>query len=59
MVERGDTLTGYRRWAAGYDEPRDSLFDADEPVMHQISTGCSGRYPQAHAAGWPGPHRLI
>jgi 2-polyprenyl-3-methyl-5-hydroxy-6-metoxy-1,4-benzoquinol methylase len=36
MVDRGDTLTGYRRWAATYDEPRDSLFDCDEPVMHQI-----------------------
>jgi SAM-dependent methyltransferase len=36
MVQRGDTLTGYRRWAATYDEPRNSLFDADEPVMHQI-----------------------
>src|SRR6266536_6517346 len=36
MVERGDTLTGYRHWAATYDEPRNSLFDADEPVMHQI-----------------------
>jgi SAM-dependent methyltransferase len=36
MVERGDTLTGYRRWAATYDEPRNSLFDHDEPVMHQI-----------------------
>jgi len=22
MVERGDTVTGYRRWAATYDEPR-------------------------------------
>jgi SAM-dependent methyltransferase len=39
MVERGDTLTGYRRWAATYDEPRNSLFDADEPVMHQIIDG--------------------
>jgi SAM-dependent methyltransferase len=37
MVNRGDTLTGYRRWAANYDdEPRNGLFDADEPVMHQI-----------------------
>jgi SAM-dependent methyltransferase len=36
MVDRGDTLTGYRRWAATYDEPRNSLFDADEPVVHQI-----------------------
>jgi SAM-dependent methyltransferase len=39
MVERGDTLTGYRRWAATYDEPRNSLFDADEPVMHEIIDG--------------------
>jgi SAM-dependent methyltransferase len=36
MVNRGDTRTGYRRWAATYDEPRNSLFDADEPAMHQI-----------------------
>jgi SAM-dependent methyltransferase len=36
MVDRGDTLTGYRRWAATYDAPRNSLFDADEPVMHEI-----------------------
>ena len=36
MVNRGDTQTGYRQWAATYDEPRNSLFDADEPVMHEI-----------------------
>ncbi|MBO0867042.1 MAG: class I SAM-dependent methyltransferase [Micromonosporaceae bacterium] len=36
LVGRGDTRTGYRRWAASYDEPRNSLFDSDEPVMHQI-----------------------
>jgi ubiquinone/menaquinone biosynthesis C-methylase UbiE len=36
MVNRGDTLTGYRRWAPTYDEPRNSLFDCDEPVMHEI-----------------------
>ena len=36
MVNRSDTLTGYRRWAATYDEPRNSLFDCDEPVMHEI-----------------------
>lgn len=37
MVNRGDTVTGYRQWAATYDgEPRNSLFDADEPVMHEI-----------------------
>jgi SAM-dependent methyltransferase len=35
-VRRGDTLTGYRRWSASYDEPRNSLFDFDEPVMHAI-----------------------
>jgi SAM-dependent methyltransferase len=36
MVNRGDTVSGYRRWAATYDEPRNSLFDADEPIMHEI-----------------------
>src|SRR4051812_24738172 len=36
LVNRGDTRTGYRRWAATYDEPRNSLFDADEPVTHPI-----------------------
>lgn len=38
-VGRGDTLTGYRQWSAGYDEPRNSLFDADEPLMHEILDG--------------------
>jgi SAM-dependent methyltransferase len=36
VVGRGDTATGYRSWAASYDEPRNGLFDSDEPVMHQI-----------------------
>ncbi|GAA1817081.1 hypothetical protein GCM10009682_42380 [Luedemannella flava] len=36
LVDRGDTRTGYRQWAASYDAPRNSLFDLDEPVMHQI-----------------------
>jgi SAM-dependent methyltransferase len=36
VVGRGDTLTGYRRWSATYDAPRNSLFDSDEPVMHPI-----------------------
>jgi ubiquinone/menaquinone biosynthesis C-methylase UbiE len=36
VVGRSDTATGYRSWAASYDEPRNSLFDSDEPVMHQI-----------------------
>jgi SAM-dependent methyltransferase len=35
-VRRGDTLTAYRHWSATYDEPRNSLFDFDEPVMHAI-----------------------
>lgn len=36
LVERGDTVTGYRQWSDSYDEPRNSLFDADEPVMHEL-----------------------
>ena len=36
-VGQGDTLTGYRQWAATYDdEPRNSLFDIDEPVLHRL-----------------------
>jgi SAM-dependent methyltransferase len=36
LVHRGDTVTGYRHWAPTYDAPRNSLFDVDEPVMHEI-----------------------
>jgi SAM-dependent methyltransferase len=36
LVARRDTLTGYGQWAASYDEPRNSLFDQDEPVVHRI-----------------------
>src|SRR5215472_4079310 len=36
MVNRGDTVTGYRQWSATYDEPRNTLFDVDEPIMHEI-----------------------
>jgi len=35
-VGRADTRTGYRQWAPTYDEPRNSLFDIDEPVMHRL-----------------------
>ncbi len=36
VVRRGDTPAAYRRWSATYDEPRNGLFDSDEPVMHEI-----------------------
>ena len=36
MVNRGDAVTGYRQWSATYDEPRNSLFDCDEPIVHEI-----------------------
>jgi SAM-dependent methyltransferase len=35
-LSRGDVETGYRQWAASYDEPRNPLFDIEEPVMHEI-----------------------
>jgi SAM-dependent methyltransferase len=35
-VRRGDLPGAYRGWSATYDEPRNSLFDFDEPVMHEI-----------------------
>lgn len=67
MVGRGDTRTAYRRWAPSYDEPRNSLFDADEPVMHGIidalpagdalDAACgTGRYAE-HLAGRG--HRVV
>ena len=67
-VNRDETLTGYGRWSATYDrEPRNSLFDHDEPVMHQIidalppgdvlDAACgTGRYAEyLHARG----HRVV
>jgi ubiquinone/menaquinone biosynthesis C-methylase UbiE len=36
MVRRGDATTGYRQWSKTYDDPRNALFDFDEPVMHEI-----------------------
>ncbi|HET8658191.1 MAG TPA: class I SAM-dependent methyltransferase [Micromonosporaceae bacterium] len=36
MARRGDTVTAYRQWSGTYDEPRNTLFDDDEPVMHEI-----------------------
>ena len=35
-VWRGDVEAGYRQWAGSYDEPRNGLFDIEEPVMHEI-----------------------
>jgi SAM-dependent methyltransferase len=35
-VNRGDTFTGYRSWAATYDEPRNTIFDLDEPVVYEL-----------------------
>jgi SAM-dependent methyltransferase len=36
MVDRGDTVTAYRQWSVTYDEPRNDLFDHDEPLMYEI-----------------------
>jgi SAM-dependent methyltransferase len=35
-VRRGDLASAYRTWSATYDEPRNGLFDSDEPVVHEI-----------------------
>ncbi len=35
-VRRGDLASAYRAWSATYDETRNSLFDSDEPVVHEI-----------------------
>lgn len=36
MVDRVGTVEGYRIWSASYDEPRNGLFDVDEPVLQEI-----------------------
>jgi SAM-dependent methyltransferase len=36
MVRRGDAVTGYRQWSGTYDEPRNDLFDVEEPVVHEV-----------------------
>jgi len=35
-VRRGDLASAYRAWSATYDQPRNTLFDSDEPVVHEI-----------------------
>lgn len=35
LVGRGEAQTGYRQWAASYDEPN-GLFAFDEPIVHEI-----------------------
>jgi len=35
-VQRGRVNDGYEQWAASYDEPRNGLFDFDEPTVHAI-----------------------
>lgn len=37
VVEPVDTVDGYRVWSETYDgEPRNGLFDIDEPVLHEL-----------------------
>ncbi|GAB3739833.1 class I SAM-dependent methyltransferase [Microlunatus parietis] len=35
-VGRGDSGTGYAQWASTYDEPRNGLFDLDEPIVRPL-----------------------
>ncbi len=35
-VDRLDTVAGYRVWSRNYDEPRNTAFDVDEPVVKEI-----------------------
>ena len=35
-ARRGELAWAYRAWSATYDDPRNSLFDVDEPVVHEI-----------------------
>jgi ubiquinone/menaquinone biosynthesis C-methylase UbiE len=66
-VDRVDTVAGYRVWSKTYDEPRNTAFDVDEPVVREIvdalpvgvalDAACgTGRYAQFLAARG---HRII
>jgi SAM-dependent methyltransferase len=35
-VDRVDTVAGYQVWSRTYDEPRNTAFDLDEPVVKEI-----------------------
>jgi SAM-dependent methyltransferase len=36
LVDRVDTIDGYRVWSQTYDEPRNGLFDFEEPLVTEI-----------------------
>lgn len=66
-VEHVTTVEGYAEWAATYDEPRNGLFDFEEPIVHEIvdalppgdaiDAACgTGRYAR-HLAGRG--HRVV
>ncbi|HEY8788014.1 MAG TPA: methyltransferase domain-containing protein [Actinopolymorphaceae bacterium] len=38
-VARGSLEAGYQQWSESYDEPRNGLFDLDEPFMYEILDG--------------------
>jgi SAM-dependent methyltransferase len=67
LAHRVGTVDGYRAWSVTYDEPRNSLFDVDEPIVHPIldpvapgvalDAACgTGRYAEYLAARG---HRVI
>ncbi|WP_166352536.1 class I SAM-dependent methyltransferase [Phytoactinopolyspora limicola] len=35
-VSRVDTVDGYRVWSSSYDEPRNAMFDFEEPTVREI-----------------------
>ncbi|GAA1171399.1 class I SAM-dependent methyltransferase [Pseudonocardia alaniniphila] len=39
LVDRVDTVDGYRVWSTTYDEPRNGLFDFEEPLVREILDG--------------------
>lgn len=66
-VERVDTVSGYRAWSDTYDEPRNGLFDFEEPIVREVLDGLppataldaacgTGRYAEYLAAAG---HRVI
>lgn len=53
VVDRVDTVDGYRVWSQPYDEPLNELFDPEGSLVHEPSSSRNG-----HTAIELRPHRL-
>lgn len=48
---------GYHQWTRTYDDPRNSLFDVNEPIVHEIPRRVTCRTALDAACGGVGMRR--